>query len=48
MIDDIVFDVNEFILEEPIGTPGGLIRSYSLDGPNYDFTGVESSSIFIM
>lgn len=50
MIDDIVFDVNEFILEEPMGTPGGFIVSYSLDGPSYDFTtsGGEVSSVFIM
>lgn len=37
MIDDIVFDVTEFILELPQGISGGAIISYSLDGDNYDF-----------
>lgn len=50
MIDDIVYDINEFILELDNGTPGGVIISYSLDGKNYDFTessGGEISSVFV-
>jgi hypothetical protein len=51
MIDDIVFSVDEFILEIPFGSIGGVIVSYSMDGYNYDFTessgGGETSSIFI-
>lgn len=52
MIDDITFDVTDFILELSYGTPGGVIDSYSMDGANYDFissstTGGETSSIFI-
>jgi hypothetical protein len=53
MIDDIVFEVNTFILELPIGTPGGDIDSYSSDGSNYDFVNIintgytESSYTFI-
>jgi hypothetical protein len=50
MIDDIVFDVTEFILELPLGVSGGDILSYSLDGASYDFistSGGETSSIFI-
>lgn len=50
MIADIVYDINEFILEIPTGTPGGIIISYSLDGQNYDFTessGGEISSVFV-
>ncbi len=49
MIDDIVFDVTEFILELPYGDAGGTIDSYSLDGNNYDFSsgGGETSSVFV-
>ncbi len=50
MIDDITFDVTEFILELPYGAVGGIIDSYSMDGSGYDFTassGGETSSIFI-
>lgn len=50
MIDDIVFDVTEFIMEIPYGVAGGIISSYSLDGSHYDFTessGGETSSVFI-
>jgi len=50
MIDDITFDVTEFIMEIPYGTPGGNIESYSMDGISYDFTsstGGETSSVFI-
>lgn len=48
MITDIIFDINELILEEAIGTPGGLISAYSLDGPSYDYTlGGEVSTVFI-
>lgn len=50
MIEDIVFDVTEFILELPLGISGGNILSYSLDGSSYDFIGTnggETSSIFI-
>lgn len=38
MIDDIVFTYNSFILELPIGDPGGLISGYSLNGDSFDFT----------
>lgn len=51
MINDIVFDVTEFIMEFPVGISGGTITSYSLDGSQYDFTestgGGETSSVFI-
>lgn len=52
MIDDITFDVTDFILEIPYGEIGGVIDSYSMDGSNYDFitnsnTIGETSSIFI-
>jgi hypothetical protein len=50
MIDDITFDVTDFILEIPYGAAGGTIDSYSMDGASYDFTstsGGETSSIFI-
>jgi len=51
MIDDIIFDINEFILEMPDGIAGGDILSYSLDGGSYDFistgTSSELSYIFI-
>lgn len=52
MITDIVYSINEFILEIPNGTPGGVIKSYSLDSANYDFTesisaGGETSSVFV-
>jgi hypothetical protein len=49
MIDDIVYDVSDFILELPSGTPGGDIVSFSMDGFSYDFissTG-ESSCVFV-
>ena len=52
MIDDIVFDFSVFILELPIGTPGGTIESYSMDGSNYDFESTsgtgETSYVFIL
>lgn len=50
MIDDIVFDVTEFIMEIPYGVAGGDILSYSLDGGNYNFiesSGGETSSVFV-
>ena len=52
MIDDIIYDSMEFILEIPLGTPGGVITSYSLDGSNFDFTasvggGGETSHVFV-
>lgn len=52
MITDIVYSTNEFVLEMPNGTLGGVIKSYSLDGLNYDFTesiggGGETSSVFV-
>ena len=36
MIDDITFDVTDFILEIPYGAAGGTIDSYSMDGASYD------------
>lgn len=47
MIDDIIYDSTEFILEIPLGTPGGVITSYSLDGNSFDIKNPESVSIFI-
>lgn len=49
MIDDIIYDSREFILEMPLGTPGGVITSYSLDGSSFDFTagGGETSNVFV-
>jgi len=53
MIDDIIFggtasgDTTEFILETP-QTVNGSIISYSLDGPNYDFTSAGGESITII
>jgi len=50
MIDDIVFDVTEFLLELPTPPAGGVISSYSLNGNDYDFTessGGETSSVFV-
>jgi len=49
MIDDIVFDVTDFILELPYGDAGGNIESFSMDGSSYDFTtSGEISCIFII
>ena len=50
MIDDALFAYSEFILELEVGTPGGDIDSYSMDGSNYDFdAGVQvSESISII
>ncbi len=42
MIDDIVFDVTDFIIELPYGIVGGNILSYSMDGSSYDF--IENST----
>lgn len=51
MIDDIVFDSDNFILELPTAAPGGTIVSYSMDDVNYDFTagsgGGETSHVFV-
>mgnify|MGYP003494401753 CR=1 FL=1 len=51
MIDDITFDVTEFILEVPYGAIGGVVDSYSMDGSYYDFNatqGGETSYVFIV
>ena len=51
MIDDITFDVTEFIVEIPYGVSGGTINSYSMDGNGYDFNttqGGETSYVFIV
>lgn len=47
MIDDIIYDSIEFILEIPIGTPGGVLSAISLDGGNYDIKQPESIRVFI-
>ncbi len=49
MIEDIIFDLDIFILEKDAITPG-VIESYSMDGANYDYEASnpgDSSSIFI-
>lgn len=52
MITDITYDSRFFILEKPLGTPGGVILAYSLEGSAFDFSipvagGGETSHVFI-
>ncbi len=46
MIDDIVFDI-EMVFEIEEGQPGGLMRSYSMDGSSFDVKNSEKSVIII-
>ncbi len=52
-IDDIVFSHTGttqntvFILERPVGVPGGTIIAYSADGSGIDVKPIEVSSIFM-